>query len=120
MGAHVTALECDGKLAAAARASCVANGAGSVATVEGPLEAGWPLGAPYDAVLFEGAVGDLPPAFAAQVGESGRILAVVASPERQGKATLWQKFAGSLTARALFDAATPQLPGMTREPGFVF
>ena len=54
------------------------------------------------------------------MGEGGRLLAVVAPPERQGKATLWQKFAGSLTARSLFDAATPLLPGMAREPGFVF
>jgi protein-L-isoaspartate(D-aspartate) O-methyltransferase len=84
------------------------------------LAAGWPAAAPYDAVLFEGAIGDLPPAFAAQVGEGGRLLAVVAQPERQGKATLWQKFAGTLTARGLFDAATPLLPGMAREPGFVF
>jgi protein-L-isoaspartate(D-aspartate) O-methyltransferase len=125
MGMHVTALECDAKLAAAARAACAANGAASVAAVEGPLEAGWQAAAPFDAILFEGGIGDLPPAFATQVGEGGRLLAVVAlsdrfGPERQGKATLWQKFAGSLTARTLFDAATPLLPGMLREPGFVF
>ncbi len=120
MGMHVTALECDAKLAAAARAACAANGAASVATVEGKLEAGWPAAAPYDAVLFEGGIGDLPSAFAAQVGEGGRLLAVVVPPEHQGKATLWQKFAASLTARSLFDAATPLLPGMAREPGFVF
>lgn len=120
MGAHVTALESDAKIAAAARTACAANGAGAVATVEGPMESGWPAGAPYDVVLFEGGIGDLPPAFAAQMGEGGRLLAVVTPPERQGKATLWQKFAGSLTARTLFDAATPLLPGMAREPGFVF
>jgi len=125
MGARVTALECDAKLAVAARAACIANGASAVATIEGPLSSGWPAAAPYDAILFEGGIGDLPPAFAAQLGEGGRLLAVVVSPEsqgpeRQGKATLWQKFAGSLTARTLFDAATPLLPGMAREPGFVF
>jgi len=120
MGVQVTALECDTKLAAAARAACAANGAASVTTVEGPLEAGWPAAAPYDAVLFEGGISDLPPAYAAQVGEGGRLLGVVTPPERQGKATIWQKFAGSLTARTLFDAATPLLPGMAREPGFVF
>lgn len=120
MGMRVTALECEAKLAAAARAACAANGAASVTMVEGPLEAGWPAAAPYDVVLFEGGIGDLPPAYAAQTGEGGRLLAVVAPPERQGKATLWQKFAGSLTGRTLFDAATPLLPGMLREPGFVF
>lgn len=120
MGMHVTALESDAGLAAAARAACAANDAASVTTVEGPLESGWPAAVPYDAVLFEGGIGDLPPAYAAQVGEGGRLLAVVAPPERQGKATLWQKFSSSLTARVLFDAATPLLPGMAREPGFVF
>lgn len=120
MGMRVTALDSDKKYAAATRGACAANGADGVASVEGPLAEGWAAAGPYDAVVFEGGIGDLPPAYAAQVIEGGRILAVVAGGDRQGKATMWQKFAGSLTARTLFDAATPVLPGLSRTPGFVF
>src|SRR4029079_11289621 len=49
MGLAVTALESSGALAAAARA----NG---VEAVEGPLDAGWRKGAPYDQILIDGAV----------------------------------------------------------------
>jgi protein-L-isoaspartate(D-aspartate) O-methyltransferase len=120
MGMLVTALDSDKKYVGATRSACAANGADTVASAEGSLAEGWAAAGPYDAIMFEGGIGDLPPAYAAQVKEGGRILAVVAGGDRQGKATVWQKFAGSLTARGLFDAATPVLPGLSRVPGFVF
>ena len=65
---HVTALECDGALAAHAR------GAG-INVVEGPLAAGWAAAAPYDVLLIDGAVpalsAALRPKFSAN-GATGR------------------------------------------------
>jgi protein-L-isoaspartate(D-aspartate) O-methyltransferase len=116
MGAKVVAIENDVDFAAQTRRACGAT----VTVVEAAFAGGWPTLAPYDAIIFDGAIGGLPEAYAAQVGEGGRILAVVAAPGQPGKATLWQKFAGNLTARVLFDAGTPVLPGMALEPGFVF
>lgn len=116
MGMKVVALECDAPFAAQTRQAC----GGKVTVVEGGLAVGWSKLVPYDAVIFDGAIGGLPDAYAAQIGDGGRILAVETKPGQPGKATLWQKFAGHLTPRILFDAGTPVLPGMVLEPGFVF
>ena len=70
IGAVVTALESDGALAAMAKAA-------GIDVVTGPLTAGWPAAAPYDLVLFEGAIEAIPPAFAAQAAPGCRFAAVV-------------------------------------------
>ena len=41
--------------------------------VEGPLEAGWRKGAPYDLILIDGAVGDIPDAIVDQLADGGRL-----------------------------------------------
>ncbi|CAN0396868.1 unnamed protein product, partial [Phaeothamnion confervicola] len=93
-GATVFALECDSRFAAAAKIALSRIAASGAIVVEGPLESGWPSGAPFDAIVFEGATGRLPPAFAEQLAEGGRIVAVVAQPGEPGRATLWRKFGG--------------------------
>jgi protein-L-isoaspartate(D-aspartate) O-methyltransferase len=119
-GSSVVALESDKTWAEQARRNLRAQGIASATVVEGPLDAGWPAGCPYDAVIFEGGIGRLPDDYAAQLVEGGRILAVVVRPGAQGKATMWQKFGTTLTSRVVFDASTPVLPGLELEPGFVF
>jgi protein-L-isoaspartate(D-aspartate) O-methyltransferase len=117
MGAGVLALEAHSDVAANTKIALSLNRVGA-AVVEAPFDAGWPAGAPYDAILFDGAVGALPDCYAGQVAEDGRIAAVVAAPGEPGRATVWRKFGGTLTARVVFDATTPVLPGLAREPGF--
>ncbi|MBL8831178.1 MAG: protein-L-isoaspartate O-methyltransferase [Rhodospirillales bacterium] len=119
-GATVFALESDSRFAAAAKIALSRNAISGANVVEGPLEAGWPSGAPYDAIVFEGATGRLPASFAGQLAEGGRIVGIVAQPGQPGRATVWRKFGGSLTSRIVFDAGTPMLPGLALEPGFVF
>ncbi|MBC7520269.1 MAG: protein-L-isoaspartate O-methyltransferase [Sandarakinorhabdus sp.] len=70
IGADVIALESDPQLAGAATAA-------DVKTAIGPLPDGWAAGAPYDVVMFEGAIETVPPAFAAQLAPGGRLAAVV-------------------------------------------
>jgi len=118
MGASVIALEAQSDVAANTKIALSRNGIGA-AVVEAPFDAGWPGGAPYDAIVFDGAIGALPDCFGGQLAEGGRIAAVVAVQGEPGRATVWRKFGGDLTARVIFDAATPVLPGLAREPGFV-
>jgi len=59
MGLKVIGLESSSTLAALAR------GAG-IHVAEGPLEEGWPKGAPYDLILIDGAVEHIPEAMAAR------------------------------------------------------
>ena len=75
-GARVTALEEAAPLQAVAR-TVLAELAPSVSLVAGPLAAGWAPGAPYDVILIEGAVRDIPPAIGEQLHrETGRLVAV--------------------------------------------
>lgn len=112
-GAQVTALECDGALAAMAQAA-------GVATHIGPLAAGWAAAAPYDLILFEGGIEIVPPAIAAQLAPGGRIAAVL----RQ--AGVGRGFVGPVTATGeprglpFIEMAAPALPGFARAAEFAF
>ncbi len=118
-GAHVTALEDDPALLALARRALSGNAL--VKLVDGPLPQGWPATAPYDLVLIEGAVDEVPAAIAAQVRTpTGRLLAIRSGAGRTGQAILGEPSVGGLSYQALFDCTASLLPALQREPGFVF
>lgn len=110
IGARVTAIESDPALLAIAGA----------AVIEAPLAGGFPSGAPYDVVLFEGAIETLPAAIAAQVAPHGRIAAVV----RDG--SIGRAYAGPLVAGnrigglPFLEVAAKPLPGFTAPKEFAF
>ncbi len=90
-GATVTALEQSGQLLALARSVLPAMSPG-VTLVEGPLADGWKAGAPYDVIMIEGAVGEIPATIAAQLrAEGGRLVTVLRPGERTGHAVLLQQ-----------------------------
>lgn len=116
----VVGLEADIALAARATATLAALGVANATVVEGPLPAGQPSRAPFDAILIDGTVAEVPPALLDQIGNHGRLIAVVAPRGRFGQAVLFEKRGGVVSRRALFDAATPLLPGFEPVPGFQF
>lgn len=117
MGAQVTALDERADLLAHARAALA--DASAVVPVEGPLAAGWPDGAPYDALLVDGAVEQLPDGFAAQLAEGGRI--VTGLVERGVTRLARGRKAGGVLGLADFaDTDTVVLPGFARPRGFTF
>jgi protein-L-isoaspartate(D-aspartate) O-methyltransferase len=73
---------------------------------------------PVDAILFAGAVGELPGGYARRLAEGGRMAAVTTEPGEPGRATLWRKIGGTLSSVAMFDAGTPVLPGFEKRPSF--
>jgi protein-L-isoaspartate(D-aspartate) O-methyltransferase len=117
---NVVALEDDGQLARFGRAALVEHRIASVAYVEEALPLGHRARAPYDIILFAGAVAEIPAEIAAQLGEGGRMLAVLRRGAGVGRATLITRAGGSLAHRAIFDAATPLLSGFQAKPVFVF
>lgn len=116
----VIALEEDPEFARRARAALVEHSIASVSVVEGPLPQGYRPRAPYDVVLFCGAVAEVPSEIDAQLAEGGRVLAVVKSASGIGRATLWARTGGVMARRVLFDAATQLLPGFVPKPAFAF
>ena len=113
MGARVTALESDPALIATAQAA-------GIASMSGPLPAGWAADAPYDLILFEGAIEAVPPAITAQLAPTGRIAAVL----RQ--AGVGRGYAGPITASGrpaglpFIEMAAPNLPGFGKSLEFAF
>lgn len=119
-GARVIALEADAALLAIAR-TALAGLKPEIAIVEGPLTAGWPAGAPYDIILIEGAIRDVPAAIASQLKPgAGRLVTVRAGRGLASQATVAEMTSGGLNTRAMFDCAMPPLPAFLPEPGFVF
>ena len=115
----VVALESDPGLAQQATQTLGDLGIDTVAVVTGALDKGCPDQAPYEIILFDGAVPAVPEAVSAQLAEGGRLIAVIAG-ERIGKATLITRRRGVFTSREVFDAGTPMLPGFERKTAFVF
>src|SRR5215831_12316453 len=106
---NVVALEEDAELGRRGRAALVEHAVAAVNTVEGPLRDGYRPRAPYDVILFGGAVAEIPAEINAQLAEGGRLLAVVKSSNTVGRATLTTRTGGVLARRVIFDAATPFL-----------
>lgn len=120
-GAQVTALEEDPALLAVA-IPLLAELAPGVQVVAGPIAEGVAAGAPWDAILLEGAVRAIPPAIARQVAPSGRLATVIAPLRGNGYAVLAEPSlrAGELRAQPVFDCATPLLPSLLPAPAFHF
>ena len=117
----VVALEDNADLARFGRAALVEHGIASITYVESPLAAGHRQKAPYNVILFGGAVAEIPGEIAAQLGEGGRLLAVVRPPGAGlGRASVIVRTGGVFAHRVIFDAATPLLPGFVPKPAFVF
>lgn len=115
----VVALEEDLELARLARAALVDHAIAAVEVVEGPLRQGYRSRSPYAAILFAGAVAQVPAEIIEQLGEGGRLVAV----ERLGgigHATMTERAGAALARRVIFDAATPPLPAFAPSPVFVF
>jgi protein-L-isoaspartate(D-aspartate) O-methyltransferase len=117
MGATVTALESDHGAASAARE--LLAGAEGVTVVEGPLEAGAADRAPFDIIVIEGAFGVRPDALIGQLADGGRLVgidAIMGAPQ----GALYERRAGVLSRRALFEAAGDVLDGFQRAASFAF
>ena len=90
-----------------------------VVTTGSDPSAGHPSQAPFDVILLTGSVDKVPPALLEQIGEGGRLVAVVAD-ERVGRGVLFTRLHRVIGQRMLFDAQIPRLAGVIREPEFAF
>ena len=118
LAGSVTALESDASLASKARMNLASCPGAEV--VEGPLDQGWPPAAPYDVIIIEGRVGDVPQHVLHQLADSGRLVAVSGEGD-VSKAMIWTAQGGGFASRPAFDATVSPLPGFARKkPAFVF
>ncbi len=118
MAGTVVAVEEDANLAAAAEARLGALGATNVIVRQAALSEGAAKDAPFDRIIIEGAVEEIPTAIAAQVAEGGRIAAIFMEGAL-GVARIGHKIDGHITWRFAFNASAPVLPGFAARRPFV-
>ncbi len=113
----VVAVEEDADLASEAPAILSDTGADNVILHEGPLKDGAPEHGPYDAIILEGGVEELPEGIAAQLKEGGRIACLFVE-DRLGTVRIGYKIDGHLNWRYAFNASAPVLPGFAAARAF--
>jgi protein-L-isoaspartate(D-aspartate) O-methyltransferase len=114
LGLAVAALESDSALAAMARSASP-----QIDLVEGDLASGWPAAAPYDIILIDGAVEQIPEAIISQLVEGGRIGAVL-SDRGVTRLAVGRNVGGRVGLRTIADADVALLPGFERPRAFTF
>lgn len=114
--AHVTALEEVPELAAFARGALEGTG---VEVVEGSLVEAHAEGAPYDFILIDGAVEQVPDAIVAQLAEGGQIAAAILD-RGVSRLSLGRAIGGAFGMVAHSDVASAELPGFAKARGFSF
>ncbi len=123
LGRRVIGLEPEPELASAARDSLRELGIDNADIVEGPLNAGFPGGAPYDVIVLNGSVPEVPASLFAQLKQGGRLAAILSARTNQtsqGRACLFIKVGAELSGLPHFDAGARPLPGFTAESCFSF
>lgn len=116
LAGRVVALEEEASLAALAKKQLRGT---NVEVVSDKATAGWAAGAPYDGILIGGAVEEIPDVLTSQLRDGGRLAAVIRK-DRAAKAMLYVRTGAHVSARLLFDAAIPPLPGFEKPQTFVF
>jgi protein-L-isoaspartate(D-aspartate) O-methyltransferase len=115
----VAAVEADPVLAGEAAKTLAAIGVSNAAVVTGSPAAGYPKGAPYDAIIIDGAVDAVPAALFAQLHEGGRLVAVVGAG-RAAQGTVYTRTGDEIGSRPVFNAGVHPLPGFEKPVAFVF
>ena len=113
----VVALEEDAAMAREAASNLSEAGADNVAVVESSLAAGAAKHGPYDVMLVQGAVQQVPEALLAQLGNGGRIVCIF-QDGALGICRVGHCIDGAINWRDAFNATAPVLPGFARLPAF--
>lgn len=121
IGGIVSAVENDPALLAIARAALPAAApTDSVTLVEADPAQGHAAGAPYDVIMIEGGVAEVPRAIEEQLAEGGRLVTIGLAGGPPGRALLVRRAGGAFSVTQEFDAHAPALPAFVAAPAFAF
>ncbi|MBK0328670.1 protein-L-isoaspartate O-methyltransferase [Rhodobacteraceae bacterium F11138] len=113
----VVAVEEDASMAAEAQNNLVDAGEDNVIVHTGALAAGAPEHGPYDVILVQGGVADLPQALVEQLKDGGRIVCLFMQ-DALGVVRIGYKSGANVSWRFEFNAGAPVLPGFEKQPAF--
>jgi protein-L-isoaspartate(D-aspartate) O-methyltransferase len=117
----VVAVENDPDLSRQATQLLAQLGADNAAVMTGPLAEGYQTQRPYQAILFNGAVSEIPQCILSQLADGGKLAAVMRDFGPVGKAVLFTRGSKeTISCRELFNASVPFIPGFEPRPVFTF
>ncbi len=90
-----------------------------VTPARGPLADGWAAAAPYDLILVDGAIEQVPDALVAQLGEAGRLVTGLADGGVT-RLAIGRRGGAGFGLATIADMAVAPLPGFARPPAFRF
>lgn len=117
MAEAVVAVEEDDAMAREAQEALVAAGADNALVHEGPLGEGAAKHGPYDVVIVQGGVQDVPAALTDQLKEGGRIACLFMN-DALGEVRLGHKRDGIVSWRMVFNASAPVIRGFEKDSVF--
>ena len=123
LGRVVVGLEPEPELAGAATGNLRALAIDNALIVQGALAGGHAKEGPYDVILLNGSVQEIPETLLAQLKDGGRLVAIMASGASStgpGKAYLFVKVEREASGQPHFDAGARPLPGFSRARAFAF
>lgn len=118
MADFVVAVEDDAARVEEAQTNLSENGVDNAAVIEGPLNTGAPKNGPYDIILIQGAVEEVPDVIIDQLKDGGRVGCVFAEGAL-GVARIGHKSDGRIAWRFAFNAGAPVLTGFEKTAAFV-
>ncbi len=119
LAAEVVAIDEDVAFADQARKTLGEIGAANVTVLTGSLTSVPKGKGPFDVIVLEGTVPEVPDGLLAQLKPEGRLVALIAAPGRVPVAHLFAKSGKGIASRADFDARLPPLV-KAQDDSFVF
>mgnify|MGYP001811651225 CR=1 FL=1 len=115
----IVCVESDQGLSNWAEAALQDQDVGNAATVEGPLDQGFASEGPFDAIMINGGVDQVPAGLLDQLKDGGRLVAILRE-DGVTRLALWQRDGERYARREHNAAAACILPAFEREASFEF
>lgn len=115
----VVAIESAAELVEIATANLIDMAIDNAVVLQSPLSDGYAKEGPYDLIIINGAVDQVPDKLFDQLRDDGRLLTFVGHGN-SGNLTMFRKTGAGTTSVPIMNASVPQMPGFQLEEGFVF
>lgn len=117
---QVVMVEDNKRFLTAAKNTLMDLGIGNVRLLQGAPEAGAPRYAPFDAILLNAALTEVPGPLLAQLKDGGRLATLRLGADGLPEAVVFTKHGNRLHAQTLFETTARSLPGLRQTEAFSF
>jgi protein-L-isoaspartate(D-aspartate) O-methyltransferase len=115
----VVSVESDNDMAQQASSTLTEQSVDNAMVKQGDLTDGNAKNGPYDVIILQGSVEEIPQALVNQLKDGGRICAIF-QHENYGECRIGKKSQGKMSWRSVFNASAPLIAGFETKPTFKF